>query len=283
MGSPPEPSDHARRPLIAVPGRFSASASALRHAALVNARALLDGVLRAGGEPLTVLPTPLGPDPAGTPDPADPSRDALPPDAGIGERLGWADAVLLPGGGDLDPARYGQIASSTHVYDVDPVQDGFDLAVARWALAAGVPLLAVCRGLQVVNVALGGTLVQHMDVGHRHHVHDVPLTSGTAREALGPGVTASCYHHQRIDRLGAGLRVVGSAEDGTIEAVELPAAAGWFLGVQWHPEDTAASDPAQQRAFDALVRAARDRRSGVLAAQARENSPEAVTRSTSAR
>jgi putative glutamine amidotransferase len=268
--SVPDLSAPARRPLIAVPGRFSASASALRYAALVNARALLDGVLRAGGEPLTVLPTPLGSDRSDRSDRADRSGSAR-SDAEIGERLGWADGVLLPGGGDLDPARYGQVASSAHVYDVDPVQDGFDLAVARWALATGVPLLAVCRGLQVVNVALGGTLVQHMDVGHRHHVHQVPLAAGETREALGPAVTASCYHHQRIDRLGTGLRVVGSAQDGTIEAVELPPSAGWFLGVQWHPEDTAATDPVQQRVFDALVRAARARRSGVLAAQTREN------------
>ncbi len=232
---------HARasRPLVAVPGRFSESASALRYRAVVNARALLEGVVRAGGEPLTVLPVELG------------------ESAELDDRLAWADAVVLPGGGDLDPRTYGDHRTSEHVYDVDPLQDAFDLAVARWALGAGVPLLAVCRGAQVVNVALGGTLVQHMATDHRHHVHDVALTGGLARTTLGEQVTASCYHHQGIDRLGEGLVVTGRADDGTPEAVELPARAGWFLGLQWHPEDTAAGDSAQQAAFDALVAAAR--------------------------
>lgn len=237
-------------PLIAVPGRFSASASALRYGAVVNARALLEAVARGGGEPLSVLPRPLAADPA-----ADPAKAA----DEVGRLLGWADGVLLPGGGDLDPGWYGQAVASDEVYDVDHVQDAFDLAVARWALDAGVPLLAVCRGIQVVNVVLGGTVLQHMDAPHRHLLHDVSLAGDVAREVFGAHVTVSCYHHQRLDRLGAGLTVVGSAEDGTPEAFELPGAAGWFLGVQWHPEDVAASVPAHQRAFDSLVAAARRR------------------------
>lgn len=235
------------RPLIAVPGRFSESASALRYGAVVNARALLDGVVRAGGEPLTVTPRSLAADP-----PADPGAAA----AEIGELLGWADGVLLPGGGDLHPGTYRQAVRSSEVYDVDHVQDAFDLAVAGWALGAGVPLLAICRGVQVVNVVLGGTLAQHMPEPHRHVRHRVALTGGVAAAVLGPVVSASCYHHQRLDRLGTGLRVVGRAEDGTPEALDLPNAAGWFLGVQWHPEDDAAGDPAQQAVFGALVAAA---------------------------
>jgi putative glutamine amidotransferase len=181
--------------------------------------------------------------------------------------LAWADAVLLPGGGDLDPSWYGQAVVSDEVYDVDRVQDAFDLAVARWALDAGVPLLAICRGVQVVNVALGGTVLQHMDVPHRGLLHDVRVSGEVAGKVFGDRLTVSCYHHQRLDRLGDGLREVGLAEDGTPEAFESDAAAGWFLGVQWHPEDVAASDAAHQRAFDALVSAASDRRAGAAGSQ----------------
>jgi putative glutamine amidotransferase len=108
-------------------------------------------------------------------------------------------------------------------------------------------LLAICRGLHVVNVALGGTLDQDIP-GHRHIVHPIRTTTGE--------ITASCYHHQRISRLGAGLVATAWATDHTIEAVNLSSAAGWFSGVQWHPEDTAADDPANQRFFDGLVAAA---------------------------
>jgi putative glutamine amidotransferase len=236
-------------PLIAIPGRFSQSASALRYAAVVNARAVLEGVTRAGGEPLTVFPRPLV---------GDALRDPFTVTQ-VQSLLRWADGVLLPGGGDLHPGTYGQEVRSDEVYDVDHVQDAFDLAVARWALESGVPLLAVCRGVQVVNVALGGTITQHMDTPHRHLSHDVRLDGGVAAAAFGSHVTVSCYHHQRLDRLGQGLHVVGRAEDGTPEAFDRPDSAGWFLGVQWHPEDTAASVPAQQAAFDALVSAARGR------------------------
>jgi putative glutamine amidotransferase len=231
-------------PLIAIPGRFSASASALRYAALVNARALLEAVVRGGGEPLTVLPRPLEAGPL-----ADPGAAVAP----VRKLLSWADGVLLPGGGDLDPATYGQPVGSDEVYDVDPVQDAFDLAIARWALDEGVPLLAICRGAQVVNVALGGTILQHMESPHRHRVHGVEVSAGVAAKVFGSRLSVSCYHHQRLDRLGDGLRVVATAEDGTPEAFDRPAAPGWFLGVQWHPEDVAASVPAHQRAFDALV------------------------------
>nr|WP_198151889.1 type 1 glutamine amidotransferase [Kibdelosporangium sp. MJ126-NF4]CEL20751.1 COG2071: predicted glutamine amidotransferases in hypothetical Actinobacterial gene cluster [Kibdelosporangium sp. MJ126-NF4]CTQ89664.1 COG2071: predicted glutamine amidotransferases in hypothetical Actinobacterial gene cluster [Kibdelosporangium sp. MJ126-NF4] len=217
------------RPLIAIPARFSASASALRYAAEVNARALVEAVWRAGGEPVSLHP-------AGE----------------VASRLARFDGVLLPGGGDLSPDRYGGEPHES-VYDVDPVQDEFDLAVAAETVGSGKPLLAICRGMQVVNVALGGTL--HVDAtGHRHVVHPVAL-SGRVAEVTGvQKIDASCYHHQHIDTLGAGLSVTARAADDTIEAVDLPGSAGWFLAVQWHPEDSAATDPAQQRLFDALVR-----------------------------
>ncbi|MEU9627355.1 gamma-glutamyl-gamma-aminobutyrate hydrolase family protein [Streptomyces luteogriseus] len=227
------------RPLIAVPARFSATTSALRYAAEVNARALIEAVWRAGGEPAGIHPA----------------------DTGAADRLARFDGVLLPGGGDLAPSRYGAADTHETVYDVDPLQDTFDLDAARHALESGMPLLAVCRGLQVVNVALGGTLEQDMggpEREHRHLVHPVTLEPGSlvARAAGVEKADASCYHHQRVDRLGAGLCVTARAADGTIEALELPGAAGWFAAVQWHPEDTAHEDPAQQGLFDALVRAA---------------------------
>ena len=227
------------RPLIAIPARFSATTSALRYAAEVNARALVEAVWRAGGEPASIHPA---------------ASDAA-------ARLARFDGVLLPGGGDLAPYRYGATGAHASVYDVDEAQDAFDLDVARAAVESGIPLLAVCRGLQVVNVALGGTLEQDMggpDHEHRHLVHPVALRRGTLLEqATGAQkVDASCYHHQRVDRLGEGLEVTARAADGTVEGIELLGAGGWFTAVQWHPEDTAEEDPVQQALFDALVRAA---------------------------
>ncbi len=231
------------RPLVAVPGRFSASASALRYGALVNARALLRLVHAAGGEPLTVLP--VAPD--GRVEPGE-----------VAARLGFADAVLLPGGADVDPARYGQRITSDEVYDVDAEQDGFDLAVARWALDAGIPLLAVCRGMHVVNVAEGGTLEQHMAEPHRHVVHEVDVAAGSLLEKASPGgrSTVSCFHHQRLATLAPTVLPTATAADGTIEAVERTTG-GWFLGVQWHPEDTWTGDEAQLELMRAFVDAAR--------------------------
>ncbi|WP_060890244.1 gamma-glutamyl-gamma-aminobutyrate hydrolase family protein [Streptomyces europaeiscabiei] len=231
------------RPLIAIPARFSATTSALRYAAEVNARALIEAVWRAGGEPASIHPA------AG----------------GAAARLARFDGVLLPGGGDLAPYRYGAADTHDSVYDVDEAQDAFDLEVARAALRSGIPLLAVCRGLQVVNVALGGILEQDMggpEREHRHLVHPVALRRGTVLErATGAQkVEASCYHHQRVDRLGEGLEITARAADGTAEGLELRGAPGWFTAVQWHPEDTAHEDPVQQALFDALVRAAGDRR-----------------------
>jgi putative glutamine amidotransferase len=153
------------RPLIAIPARFSASAAALRYEAEVSARKLIEAVYAAGGEPLSVHPSA----PGGTIT-----------EAQAGERLGFADGVLLPGGGDLSPVHYGGAAHES-LYDMDAEQDAFDLAAARWCLNSGRPLLAICRGLQVVNVAMGGTLVQDMPRHHRH-VRSRLGTSGKASE-----------------------------------------------------------------------------------------------------
>lgn len=232
------------RPLIALPARFSASASALRYRAEVVAAALTECVFEAGGEPLVVHP-----------------GSESDSDAAIAGRLRWTDGVLLPGVGDLSPHWAGQ-EQHPSLYDVDLRQDAFDLAVARVVLATDLPVLAVCRGLQVVNVLLGGDVVQDMDetVGHhRHRRHRVSLARGSRMaDVVGSRpLEVSYYHHQCLGRLGDGLQVVGVAEDGVVEAVELPERSGWFAGTQWHPEDTVLDDPPQLGLFQAFVDAAR--------------------------
>jgi len=236
------------RPLIAIPARLSSSAAALRYQAEVSARKLVETVYAAGGEPLSVHPSAPG---------------GMVSEADVARRLDFADGVLLPGGGDLHPVHYGG-AQHESLYDMDLEQDAFDLALARWSVHAGRPLLAICRGMQVVNVAMGGTLVQDMPRHHRHVRSELALKPDTAvYGVLGQDVvTISCYHHQAVDRLGPGLLPTACSEDGVVEAIELAEPGrGWFLAVQWHPEDTAAADPAQQRLFGALVSAATRNRS----------------------
>jgi putative glutamine amidotransferase len=229
------------RPRIAVLGRFTESASALRYRGVVSSRALLEVVWTGGGDPVTLLP---GDEP-----------DAL----DWGARLEGFAAVLLPGGGDVDPARYGADREHEAVYDVDVIQDECDFTLARHCLDHGVPLLAVCRGLHVVNVVRGGSLVVDMPEHHRHTVQSVELLDGAESLGIGaPSVEISCYHHQAIDRLGAGMRVVARADDGTVEAVVIDAPA-WSAGVQWHPEDTFRRDAAQVELLSRFVEAAASR------------------------
>ncbi|MFH8366985.1 gamma-glutamyl-gamma-aminobutyrate hydrolase family protein [Streptomyces sp. NPDC018031] len=182
----------------------------------------------------------------------------LPPDdpraaAAVVSRL---DGLVIAGGPDVEPVRYG---CAPHPRTGPPARerDTWELALIEAALAAGLPLLGVCRGMQLLNVALGGTLVQHLE-GHggppgvfaHHEVKPVP---GTLLARLLPEpVTVPTYHHQALDRLGSGLVPAAYADDGTVEAVELPDAAAFTLGVQWHPE--AGDDP---RVMAALVAAAR--------------------------
>lgn len=223
------------RPRIALIGRFAEHTSATRYAGVVSARALLESLWLAGADPVTLLAAADGMDWA--------------------SRLEGFDGVLLCGGADVDPALYGETEIHPEVYDVDALQDDADLSLAAYCFKHGIPTLAVCRGLHIVNVLRGGTLVQHMDDHHRHVVHDVVIERGPA--GIEPGaLTASCYHHQCIDRLGSGLEVVGRAEDGTVEALTIESA-GWAFGVQWHPEDTAREDPRQLGVFRALVDASR--------------------------
>ncbi|MGV9277848.1 gamma-glutamyl-gamma-aminobutyrate hydrolase family protein [Streptomyces griseosporeus] len=166
----------------------------------------------------------------------------LPPDdpALAAATVARLDGLVIAGGPDVDPVHYG---AERHPRTGAPARerDAWELALTEAALAAGLPLLGVCRGMQVLNVALGGTLTQHIE-GHvgtpgvfgRHLVKPVP---GTRYAALVPEETSvPTYHHQCVDRLGRGLLASAHAEDGTVEAIELPEREGWVVGVQWHPE-----------------------------------------------
>ncbi len=211
-------------------------------AALVPA-SYVRAVERAGGRPLLVPP----------------SED------GIEETLDSVAGLLFSGGSDLDPDLYDQ-EFHEETFGVVPERDRAELALLEAALARDMPVLAVCRGSQVLNVARGGDLVQHLpdvvgDEKHKHTPgtfadHDVTLEQGTRLAALlGEHAPVKSHHHQGFGRVGRGLRVAAHAEDGTVEAVEDPSQR-FALGVLWHPE--AGED---MKLFEELVRQARDYRS----------------------
>jgi putative glutamine amidotransferase len=185
-------------------------------------------------------------------------------------RLG--DALVLGGGVDVDPAHYGRSALANGTVEIDAERDAVDFALLAEARRAGAPVLGICRGLQVVNVAFGGTLVQDIPserpspVVHQRsrdekarRDHSVTIAPGTrlAEIARAPEIAVNSRHHQAIDRVGSGLTVSGTAPDGMTEAVEARGDA-WLLAVQWHPENLA-GDPVSERLFGDFVRAARDR------------------------
>ena len=188
-------------------------------------RAYVAAVTRAGGLPF-ILPT------------LDPTDAEL--------ALLSLDGLLLTGGGDVEPGCYGA-APAAEVYGVEPERDAYEIALVKAAARAGVPLLGICRGVQLLNVALGGTLIQHLPeiTGAPHYVRDrwgeavhsveiAPdslLAAVTGLEVLG----VNSLHHQAVDGLGAGLRMVAYAPDGVGEAIEGTDGAR-LLGVQWHPE-----------------------------------------------
>ena len=180
--------------------------------------------------------------------------------------------VVLTGGGDVDPQRFGEARHAT-VSDVSAARDTLELGLARSAVDSEVPLFAICRGIQVLNVALGGTLWQDIPseigttVAHSQkerrdeRTHRVAVRGETRlADVLGaPDVMVNSFHHQSIKKLGRGLRDVAWAEDGVIEGVELPDAPMLVLGVQWHPEELVDVDPAATNLFRALVDAAAKR------------------------
>jgi putative glutamine amidotransferase len=186
--------------------------------------------------------------------------------AAAGDLLDHFDGLLMLGGGDLDPATY-HAGPETHIYGVSEVRDAFELALVRAAIDRGMPTLAICRGAQVLNVLLGGTLDQHITGREGLIGHGTPGVEGGAtmhgleidpdsRLGAAMGTTAaecSSHHHQAVDELGTGLRVTVRAPDGIVEGIELESDA-WIVGAQWHPEDTAGRDPVQQALFDTFVR-----------------------------
>jgi putative glutamine amidotransferase len=187
----------------------------------------------------------------------------LPPsEGGVEETLDALDGLLLSGGADLDPDLYDQ-QPHDETFGVQPERDRAELALLTGALERDMPVLAVCRGSQVFNVARGGDLVQHLpdvvgDDKHKHTPgafadHDVTLEAGTRLASLlGERAPVKSHHHQGFGRVGDGLRVAAHAEDGTVEAVEDPSRRFAF-GVLWHPE--AGED---RRLFEELVSAARE-------------------------
>jgi putative glutamine amidotransferase len=217
--------------------------------AFVLPRSYVDAVHRAGGMALL-----LAPDPALVDDPD--------------EVLDRVDGLMLAGGGDIDPGAYGAAAHPETTGSV-PARDAFEVALVRAALARDTPLLAICRGMQVMNVARGGTLHQHLPelIGHEDHRrvlgsfdgadHDVRLVPGSlAARAAGEELHGTkSHHHQGVDRVGEGLVVTGwAAMDELPEALEAQGNR-FALGVQWHPEADETS-----RLIGALVQEARARR-----------------------
>lgn len=220
--------------------------------AAVSQYTYLEGVWRAGGLEALLAPRMLSDDEADE----------------IVERL---DGLVLVGGGDVDPARYGA-EPHRHIYGVYATSDSLELALTHAALRAELPILAICRGMQVLNVALGGTLDQHItgrpglinhgQPGAGSALHPVSVEPGTLLAKLQGGASTidDCwsYHHQVIDQLADGLVVSARSSDGIIEAAEFDDAhyRPWMVAIQWHPERTAHQDAAQQAFFDELVRQA---------------------------
>jgi putative glutamine amidotransferase len=218
-----------------------------RDAGVAVPASYLEALRRAGGQEAVLMPVEIGP------------IDAK-------EILDLFDGLLLLGGPDLDPLTYGA-EPDPHVYGVSIVRDIFELALMRDAIERGLPTLAICRGVQVLNVALGGTLDQHITDRPGLIAHGIPGVEGGAalhaleieagsRLATAMGTTAaecSSHHHQAVDRMGDRLRLTARAPDGVVEGIELDGEP-WIVGAQWHPEDTAGHDPAQQALFDAFVR-----------------------------
>lgn len=235
------------QPVIGITGRPNeqASAGGTLRGYLVH-HTYTDSVVSAGGLATMLVPT---------------------ANEHIDDLLDRVDGVLIPGGGDIDPLRY---ADSRHesVRGISEERDEFEIEVALRAMIRRMPVFAICRGLQVVNVALGGTLVQDLPSHTGAHGHDIigdgayephsqALVEPECRIAavIGEGLQdINSIHHQAVERLGAGLRVVASAPDGTIEAIEHEDVDWPLLAVQWHPEFLGMRDHGPSHAlFQAFV------------------------------
>jgi putative glutamine amidotransferase len=240
-----------RKPLVAVPaypvvpGRIEGWVDA----GIAVPEPYLASLKRAGAQEAVLMPEPIS------------AADA-------GDLLDHFDGLLMLGGPDLDPETYGE-EDDGHTYGVSHVRDAFELTLLRIAIDRAMPTLAICRGAQVLNVLLGGTLDQHITgrdglvphgipgVEGGAALHDLDIDAGSKLAKAMGATQAECssHHHQAVDQVGDGLTITARAPDGIVEGVELEGDA-WIVGAQWHPEDTAGRDPAQQALFDTFVREA---------------------------
>jgi putative glutamine amidotransferase len=213
-----------------------------------------DAVERAGGDPALI---------------ADIQRGS------VGRALSEFDGLLIPGGHDLDPSTYGGRAHPA-VQLAEPGRDALELEAARFAKRSGLPTLAICRGIQVINVALGGTLYEDFDDQHdpaggpkiRHdqrpdfsrkevtHEVDLVVTSRLAAIAEGACLRTNSLHHQAVRRIAYCFEPVARSRDGLVEALELRGDHPFYIGVQWHPEELIDTDGPSRRLFAEFVEAA---------------------------
>lgn len=227
---------------ILLPGKLTTGAAGVRGDSYSNGLKYAAAIARAGGIVNTVAPL----------------QEHL---EHVAELVNTCDGVLIQGGGDIDPRRYGEQQRTDTVYGIVPAHDEFETAVVREAVRLDKPVLAICRGIQVLNVALGGSL--HQDLGdvladresHWDTYHPIVLEAGSrvssAMSTLSPEKSHS-FHHQALKDVATDLVVTARAPDGVIEAVE-HRICGWVVGVQWHPEDDAGESQTQQSLFDAFV------------------------------
>lgn len=214
----------------------SVQVKGLRYSGSVVADGVLRAIWRAGGEPVIV---PLTID---------------------SKLLQSVDGIVLPGGADINPARYGQHPDKTYSGADHLGQDDADARAIRLVDSLGVPALFICRGLQLWNVERGGSVHQHWktnSVEHIDSIHTVDIEPNSLlAEVIGStaGVPVSSYHHQSVDRVGDGLRVVARSDDACIEAIEDPSRE--IIAVQWHPEDRAETDPVDSALFSWIVQRA---------------------------
>ena len=252
-------SSSERAPLIGITGHVTETSLGRR--VVAAGEAYVEAIRAAGGFPVLLTPTP--------------ALDE------IHRALGYLDGVLFTGGKDVDPMHYGETVLNTKVAP-EPERDAFELPLARAAVEENRPLLAICRGMQVLNVALGGSLWQDIpeqlaDALHHYQkaprdetAHVIEVTRETLvgdllanpNGALTAPAQANSFHHQAVRDVAGGLVPVAHAPDGLIEAIELPDR-DFVVGVQWHPEHLT-SHTSHRRLFEGLVEAARRYRSSRL-------------------
>lgn len=241
----------AASPVIGVPGYWHESDAILGRQATAVPDSYLRALLKVGAIPLIIPVMPSG--------------------IILEHLFQMIDGLLLIGGPDLDPIHFNQ-DPLPGLRKVTPARDRMELLVSEWALASDLPIFAICRGIQVLNVALGGTLWQdiasqrpealkhdyHPDYPENFLAHDIQPIAGSRLAAMvgTEAILVNSLHHQAIDQLGQGLRPVAWAPDGIVEAVE-GIDARWIIGVQWHPEWLIDSDPSMAALFQAFCDACR--------------------------